>query len=156
MKTSEKVQADILGATRAGNQERLTTLLIVKSALKDKENRKREPLTDAEETQILTDLIEERKELVKSPPKNGEPAAAETNREIAVIEAYLPQATGDEEIRKLVHGVIAHMQKNAAGVKPGPNDMETAEQVAQQWIRAAGLQPDGKLVHEIVKAALAK
>jgi hypothetical protein len=34
--------------------------------------------------------------------------------------------------------------------------MDNAIQVAQQWIRAAGLQADRKLVTEIVKAELAK
>jgi uncharacterized protein len=56
----------------------------------------------------------------------------------------------------LVHRVSVHLQKDAGGVKPGPRDLGTAMQVAQQWIRAAGLRSDGKLVSEIVKAELAK
>ena len=55
-----------------------------------------------------------------------------------------------------MHGVIAHLQKDAGGVKPGPKDLGTAMQVTQQWIRSAGLRSDGKLVSEIVKAELAK
>jgi uncharacterized protein YqeY len=73
-----------------------------------------------------------------------------------MIEGYLPQASGEEDIRKLMHGVIAHLQKDAGGIRPGPMDLGTAMQVAQQWIRAAGLRADGKLVSEIVKAELAK
>ena len=73
-----------------------------------------------------------------------------------MIEAYLPQALGEEEIRKLVHGAIEHLQMDAGGVRPGPRDLGTAMQVAQQWIRAAGLQADRKLVGEIVKAELSK
>lgn len=69
---------------------------------------------------------------------------------------YLPQDAGREKIRKLVHGAIARLQKNAGGIKSGPKDMDTAIQVAQQWIRAAGLQADRNLVSEIVKAELAK
>ena len=69
---------------------------------------------------------------------------------------YLPKDAGRKEIRKLVYGAIAHLQKNAGGIKPGPKDMDAAIQVAQQWIRAAGLQADGKLVREIVKAELVK
>ena len=69
---------------------------------------------------------------------------------------YPPQDARRKEIPKLVHGAIAHLQKNAGGIKPGPKDMDTAIQVAQQWIRAAGLQADRKLLTEIVKAELAK
>ncbi len=157
MKIGEKVQADIVVAMKARDEYRLTTLRMVKSALKNKEIDKREALTDAEETQILTTLIKQRKESVESFKKGGRPELAEKERlEIGMIEAYLPQAAGEEEIRKLVHGVIAHLQKDAGGVRPGPKDLGTAMQVAQQWIRAAGLRADGKLVSEIVKAELAK
>jgi uncharacterized protein len=132
MKISEKVQADIVVAMKARDEHRLTTLRMVESSLKNKEIDKREHLTDAEETQILSTLIKQRKESVESFPKGGMPELAEMEREIAVIEAYLPQVASGEEIRKLVHGVIVHLQKNAGGVKPGPNDLGTAMQVAQQ------------------------
>ena len=57
MKIGEKVQADIVVAMKACDEHRLPTLRMVKSALKNKEIYKREALTDAEETQILTTLI---------------------------------------------------------------------------------------------------
>jgi uncharacterized protein YqeY len=131
MNIGENIQADIVMATKVGDEHTLTTLLMVKSALKG----------------CTAEL----------PPKATEPQPmrAETEREIAAIDAYLPHPEGYEEIRKLVRGAIAHLQKDAGGVKPGAKDMETAIQVAQQWIRAAGLQADRKLVSEIVKAELA-
>jgi uncharacterized protein len=76
--------------------------------------------------------------------------------EIGIMEAYLSRTEGEEEIRKLVHGVIAHLQKDAGGLRPGPKDLDTAIQVAEQWIRAAGLRSDRNLVSEIVKAELTK
>jgi len=157
MKIGEKIQADIVVAMKARDEHRLSTLRMVNSALKNKEIDKREALTDAEETKILTTLIKQRKELVEAFAKGGRPELAEKERvEIGVIEAYLLQPAGEEEIRKLVRAVIAHLQKDAGGVRPGPKDLGTAMQVAQQWIRAAGLQSDGRLVSEIVKAELAK
>ncbi len=157
MTICEKVQADIVVAMKARDEHRLTTLRMVKSVLKNKEIDKREALTEAEEAQILTTLIKQRKESVESFIKGGRPELAEKERlEIGMIEAYLPQAAGEQEIRKLVRGVIAHLEKDAGGVRPGPKDLGTVMQVAQQWIRAAGLQSDGRLVSEIVKAELAK
>jgi uncharacterized protein len=156
MKICDKIDADIVVAMKAHDERRLTTLRVVKSALQNKEVDKHEALTDAEETQILTTLIKERKESAESFAKGGRPELAENEwLEIEMIEAYLPQAAGEEEIRKLVRGAIAHLQKDAGGVRPGPKDLGTAMQVAQQWIRAAGLRPDEKLVSEIVKAELA-
>ena len=157
MSIGAKIQTDIIVAMKAKDEHRLTTLRMVKSALKNKEIDKREALTDAEETQILTTLIKQRKETVEAFTKGRMPELAEkAGLEIGMIEAYLPEAMGEEEIRKLVRGVIAHLQNDAGGVRPGPKDLGTAMQVAQQWIRAAGLRSNGKLVSEIVKAELAK
>ncbi len=157
MKIDEKVQADISAAMKGRDEHTLTALRTMKLALKDKMIEKREALTDVEETEILTTLIKQRRELVEAFTKGGRRELAEKERlEIGIIAAYLPQASGEEDIRKLVHGAIAHLQKDAGGVRPRLRDLGTAMQVAQQWIRAAGLQADRKLVSEIVKAELSK
>jgi uncharacterized protein YqeY len=157
MKIDEKIQADIAIAMKDRDEHWLTTLRMIKLALQNKVIEKREELTDAEETQILTALIKQRRELVEAFTKGGRPELAENERlEIEIIEAYVPQASGEEDVRRLVHGAIAHLQKDAGGVRPGPRDLETAVQVAEQWIRAAGLRADRKMVSEIVKSELSK
>src|ERR1700688_887525 len=99
MTIGEKIQTDIVVAMKARDEHRLSTLRMVKSALKNKEIDKREALTDAEETQILTTLIKQRKELVEEFAKDGRPELAEKERvELGVIEAYLLQPAGEEEI----------------------------------------------------------
>ncbi len=55
MTIGEKIQTDIVTAMKARDEHKLTTLRMVKSALKNKEIDKREKLTDAEETQIPDD-----------------------------------------------------------------------------------------------------
>jgi uncharacterized protein YqeY len=155
MTISTKIQADIITAMKAKDEHRLTTLRMVKSALKNKEIDKREPLTDAEETQILTTLIKQRRESVESFTKGDRPElAAKELAEIAMIEGYLPQAATEEEVRAVVQGAIAHLAEG--GTKPGPKDMGPAMRVVQQRILASGLRADGKLVSELVKAELAK
>jgi uncharacterized protein len=155
MTISERVQAEIIKAMKAKDEHTLTTLRMVKSALKNKEIDKREALTDAEETQILTTLIKQRRESVESFTKGGRPELAEKERlEIAMIEAYLPQAATEEEIRAVVEAAIAHLAE--AGTKPGPKDMGPAMRVVQQRLQASGVRADGKLVSEVLKAELAK
>jgi uncharacterized protein YqeY len=155
MTIGEKVQADIVVAMKAREEHKLTTLRMVKSALKNKEIDKREKLTDAEESQILTTLIKQRKESVDSFTKGGRPElAAKEQAEIAMIEGYLPKAAGEDVIRGVVTGAIATMSEG--GTKPGPKDMGAVMKVVQQRILADGLRADGKLVSEIVKAELAK
>ena len=155
MTISGKIQTDIITAMKAKDEHRLTTLRMVKSALKNREIDKREPLTDAEEAQILTTLLKQRRESVESFTKGGRPELAEKEQtEIAMIEGYLPQAAGEDKIREVVLGAIAHLAEG--GTKPTIKDMGPAMRVVQQRILASGLRADGKLVSDIVKAELSK
>lgn len=150
-----RIQADIITAMKAKDEHRLTTLRMVKSALKNKEIDKREPLTDAEETQILSTLLKQRRESVESFTKGDRPElAAKETAEIAMIEIYMPQAASEDEVRAIIHGAIAHLAEG--GTKPGPKDIGPAMRVIQQRILASGLRADGKMVSEMVKAELSK
>lgn len=149
----KRIQADIVTAMKAKDEHRLTTLRMVKSALKNKEIEKREPLTEAEEAQILTTLVKQRRESVESFTKGGRPELAEKETaEIAMIEAYMPQAASEEEVRTIVRGAIEHLA--VGGAKPGPKDIGPAMRVVQQRILASGLRAEGKMVSEMVKAEL--
>jgi uncharacterized protein YqeY len=155
MTIGERVQADIVVAMKAKEEHKLTTLRMVKSALKSKEIDKRDKLTDAEEQQILTTLIKQRKESVESFMKGGRPELAEKEQlEVVMIENYLPKAATDDVIREVVIGAIDTLTKD--GARPGPKEMGTVMKVVQQRIFADGLRADGKIVSEIVKAELAK
>jgi len=155
MTIAQRVEADIVTAMKARDEHKLTTLRMVKSALKNKAIDKRADLTDAEESQILATLIKQRRESVESFTKGNRPELAEKERtEIGIIETYLPKEAGEDEIRQVVQGAIAHLAEG--GTKPGPRDMGAAMKVVQQRILANGLRADGKLVSEIVKAELAK
>ena len=155
MSIGEKIQADIVVAMKARDEHKLTTLRMVKSALKNKEIDKREALTDAEESQILTTLLKQRRESVEQFTKGNRPELAEKERvEITMIEGYLPKAAGEDEIRAVVKGALSHLSHD--GSKLGPKDLGTAMRVVQQRLLASGVWADGKLVSEIVKTELAK
>jgi len=156
MSISEKINADIITAMKAREEHRLTTLRMVKSALRSKEIDKRQPLTDAEQTAILSTLLKQRRESVESFTKGDRPElAAKEQAEIVMIEAYMPQAAGDDQVREIVQAAIAHLAASG-GAKPGPRDMGAAMKLVQQRIQATGLRADGKIVSELVKAELAK
>jgi uncharacterized protein YqeY len=156
MSISEKINADIITAMRAHDEHRLLTLRMVKSALRSKEIDKRQPLTDVEQTAILSTLLKQRRESVDSFTKGNRPElAAREQAEIGMIEAYMPQAAGEDQVREIVIAAIAQLAETT-GQKPGPRDMGAAMKLVQQHIQATGLRADGKLVSELVKAELAK
>jgi len=155
MAITEQIGKDIITAMKAKEELRLTTLRMAKTALKNKEIDKRQPLTDAEEQQILTTLIKQRKDAAEQFAKGGRPELAEKEQaEIVIIEAYLPKQSSDEEVLAVVQGAISTLAE--AGNKPGPKDMGAAMKIIQQRIAASGLHADNKRVSEMVKAELAK
>ena len=121
------MEKDIVAAMRAKEEHRLTTLRMMKSALKNKAIEKREPLTEQEETQILTTMIKQRKESVESFTKGGRPELAEKEAlEIGMIEDYLPQSASEDEVLAVVRGAIAHMAGGGGAPRPGPKDLGAA------------------------------
>jgi uncharacterized protein YqeY len=146
----QQVEKDIIAAMKAHEAERLSTLRMVKTAFKNKEIEKREPLTDAETQQILTTLIKQRRESVEQFTKGNRPElAAKEQAEIALIEGYMPKAAGEDEIKKLVDEVLAAHDF-------GPKDMGAAMKAVQAKIQAGGLRADGRQVSDIVKTKLSK
>ena len=154
---SERINTDIITAMKARAEAKVTTLRMVKSALRSKEIDKREPVTEAEEQSILTTLIKQRREAAEQFTKGGRPELAEKEREeIGYIEMYLPQQAKEDDIRPIVLGAIAHVAKDNGGQRPGPKDMGPTMRVVQQRILASGLFVDTKTVSTMVKAELAK
>jgi uncharacterized protein len=156
MSIGEKINADIITALKAREEHRLTTLRMMKSALKSKEIDKRAALSEAEELAVLSTLLKQRRESVESFTKGNRPELAQKEQvEIDLIETYMPQAAGEEQIREIVQAAIAHMA-GEGGSKPGPRDMGAAMKIVQQRILASGVRADGKVVADMVKAELAK
>lgn len=154
MSLTDKVQQDMVAAMKAREVDRLSTLRMMKSALKNKEIDKRAPLTDAEAEQVLVTMVKQRRDSIEQFTKGNRMDLVEKEAaEISVIESYLPKSASEEDIRGIVEAVIAEM--SATGSRPTPRDMGSVMKAAQTRFQAAGLRADGKLVSEQVKAGLA-
>src|SRR5580658_8330495 len=154
MSLVEQIHEDMVCAMKQRSVDRLSTLRMVKSALKNKEIDQRSPVTDAQALQVLTTLIKQRRDSIEQFTKGNRPELAEKEAaEIVVIEEYMPKSAGDEELRGLVSETLAELR--AQGAQPGPKDMGTVMKAVQVRIQASGLRADGRLVSEMVKAALA-
>ena len=154
MSLAEKIHLDMVSAMKQRAAERLSTLRMVVTALKNKEIEQRTPVTDAQAGQILTTLIKQRKDSIEQFTKGNRPELAEKEAaEITVIEEYMPKAAGEEELRELVTSTVAELR--AQGAQLGTKDMGTVMKAAQAKIQASGLRADGRVVSDLVKAALA-
>jgi len=149
MAITEQVQKDMIAAMKAREELRLSTLRMVRTALKNKEIDKRAPLEEREAQQILQTLIKQRKDSIEAFVKGGRQELADKEQaEIVIIESYLPQAAGEEEITATVKATIAEMGT------PTLTDMGTVMKNVMAKFAAAGSRVDGKLVSDTVKREL--
>ncbi len=115
MSLVEKIHEDMVGAMKQRAAERLSTLRMVKAALKNKEIEQRSPVTDAQALLVLTTLINQRKDSIEQFTKGNRPELAEKEAaEITVIEEYMPKVAGDEELRQLVTSTLAELRAQGA------------------------------------------
>jgi len=146
----EQIQKDITTAMKARDEQRLSTLRMVKSALHLRQVEKMAPLDDKESQAVLSTLIKQRKESVEQFTKGGRQEMADKEAaEIVLIETYLPKAAGEADIIAGVKATIAEMGS------PTMKDMGTVMKNAMARFNAAGMRVDGKVVSEAVKRELA-
>jgi uncharacterized protein len=147
----DQIQKDIVAAMKAREEQRLSTLRMVKTALKNREIDKMAPLDEKESQQVLSTLIKQRKDSVEQFTKGGRQEMADKEAaEIKMIEAYLPKEAGEAEIVTGVRAAIAEMTP-----APAMKDMGTVMKAAMARFAAAGMRVDGKVVSEAVKKELA-
>jgi hypothetical protein len=151
MSMIEQIQKDITQAMKARDEQRLSTLRMVKTALKNREIEKMAPLDDKESQQVLSTLIKQRKDSIEQFTKGGRQDMADKEAaEIKLIETYLPEAASEEQMVEGVKAVIAEMGS------PTVKDMGTVMKNAMARFAAAGVRVDGKQVSEVVKRELSK
>ncbi len=149
MTISERVQQDMVAAMKAREETRLSTIRMIKTAIKNKEIDKRAPLDDQEAMAVLNTMIKQRKESIEQFTKGNRPELAKKEAaEITLIEGYLPQAVGADEIEAKVKETIAEMGS------PTMKDMGAVMKNVMAKFAASGARVDGKQVNEAVRKAL--
>ena len=142
----ETIDGDIKGAMKSGAKDKVSALRMLSAALKNKQIEKRAPLTDGEVVDTVRSLIKQRKDSIEQFAKGGrQDLVDKETAEVAILEVYLPQQMGREEIEKLVRQVIG--QTGAQGAK----DMG---KVMKALVPLLAGRADNKLVSELVKGAL--
>ena len=87
--------------------DRLSTLRMVKTALKNREIEKMAALTDEEALKILQSLVKQRRDSIEQYKSAGRAELAEKEAaEITVIEQYLPAALDEAAVARVVEDVI--------------------------------------------------
>jgi uncharacterized protein YqeY len=118
MSLKDTITDDMKAAMRAKEADRLSTIRMLLAAIKQKEVDERVTLDDAAVVGIVDKLIKQRKDSITAFEQAGRTDLVDKeSAELAVLQAYLPQRLGAEEIAAEVNRIVAEL-----GAK-GPGDM---------------------------------
>ncbi|MDM0113314.1 GatB/YqeY domain-containing protein [Variovorax sp. J22R133] len=146
MSLKDQITEDMKTAMRAKDSERLGTIRLLLAALKQKEVDERVELDDAMVVAIVDKLVKQRKDSVAAFTQGGRIDLADKEAaEIKVLEVYLPQRMGADEIAAEVKAIVAELGAS------GPGDM--GKVMGAVKTRLAG-KADMGAVSAAVKAAL--
>jgi len=116
----ERLTNEVKAAMKAGDRERLSTLRLVQSAIKDRDIANRGAGKDAagddEILQLLAKMVKQREESAKAFEDGGRPVlAAKEREEIAVIRDFMPKQMDQAETEAAIRKAVA--ETGAAGIK---------------------------------------
>ena len=130
MSLKDRITEDMKAAMRAKDSERLGTIRMITAAIKQREVDERITLDDVQVTSVIEKMIKTRKESVAQFQAGGrDDLVARENKEIALLQAYLPEQLSDAELDALVAQAIA--ESGATSIKEMGKAMALLKQKAQ-------------------------
>jgi uncharacterized protein YqeY len=149
MSLEQQLSADIAAAMKARETVKLGTFRMLKTALTNKSIEKGRPLEAAEELQVVSALVKQRRDSIEQFTAGNRPElAAREQAEIEVLETLLPPPATSEDIAAAVEQAIS--ESGAAG----PKDMGKVMKLVMAGL--AGKSVDGKAVSDAVKGRLSR
>ena len=143
----DRINEDLKSAMKSKDSDRLSTLRMVKTALKNREIDKMGALTDEESIKVLQSLVKQRRDSIEQYQQAGRIDLAEKEAaELKTIEEYLPAALDEAAIARVVEETIA--ETGAGSMK------EMGAVMKAVMAKLAGQTVDGKVVNQIVKSKL--
>lgn len=146
MSLTENLNTAMKEAMKAKDSLRLSAIRLIRSAIKNREIEERRELDDQGVIAVLSTLAKQRRDSVDAyRQSNREDLAEKEEKELAVIQEFLPRPLTEDEIRTLIDEAVA--ESGASGMKDMGKVMKSV--TAKTTGRA-----DGRLVSELVKARL--
>jgi uncharacterized protein YqeY len=141
------IEDEIKEAMKARDADRRDALRLILNALKNSEKDLQRPLSEDEELQVLQRERKRRVEAAEAFRSGGREQQAEAEeRELAVLEEFMPAPLSEEELEDIVDDVIAEVGATSMG--------DLGRVMADVMPQIAG-RADGSVVSQIVREKLA-
>jgi uncharacterized protein len=141
------IEDEIKEAMRARDAERRDALRLIVNALKGSEKELQRPLSDDEELQVLQRERKKRVEAADAFRAGGrEEQAATEERELSILEEFMPEPLSEDEIEEIIDDAIAEV---------GATSMADLGRVMADVMPQVAGRADGSTVSQIVREKLA-
>lgn len=103
----ERIMIDLKNAMKNQNRDILNVVRMVKGAIQLEEINKKRELNDEEMVAVISKQIKTRKETIADLEKSGRTdLIKQTQREISILERYMPAMMSEEEINQTIDTVF--------------------------------------------------
>lgn len=150
MSLEEQIQADMKSALKSGHKFELNTLRSLLAQIKDERIRLRpeRPLNDDDVLRVAQQAVKKRRESVELYIQGKRMDLAEKEqKEISILQKYLPEQLSEQEISKIVAEVIDQL---------GATSIRDLGKVMGPLMGRLKGKADGKLVQSIVRNMLSQ
>ncbi|MDN5330989.1 MAG: uncharacterized protein PWP45_214 [Tepidanaerobacteraceae bacterium] len=146
MSIKEKLNEDLKKALKEGQKERLSVIRMAKAAIIKEEKDRMHELNDDEAIEVISREVKKRKEAKEEYERLGRSDKAdELQREIEILQEYLPLQLTEEELEEIVKKTISEI---------GAKDLKDLGMVMKAVLPQVKGRADGKAVNAIVKKLL--
>lgn len=148
MSRLDELNQDMKIAMKAKDKEKLSTIRMLKSALQNEQINKGDELTDEDELTILSREKKQRVESLNEFKAAGrDDLVVKLEKEIGIVDTYLPAQLSEEDIREIVQDTVEQTQSSS---------MKDMGKVMGALMPKVKGKADGNLVNSIVKEELNK
>jgi uncharacterized protein YqeY len=142
-----EIEGELKDAMKARDAERRDALRLILNALKSSEKELQRPLSEDEELQVLQRERKRRVEAAEAFRAGGRDEQAESEeRELDVLEEFMPEPLSEDEIDEIVDDVIAEV---------GATSMADLGRVMADVMPQIAGRADGSVVSQVVREKLA-
>jgi uncharacterized protein YqeY len=142
-----RLEEELKQARLARDEERRDALSLLVSALKSAEKELQRPLTDDESLQVLQRERKRRHEAAEAFRSGGrDEQAAGEERELAILQEFMPEPLSEEELESIVDDAIAEV---------GATSMRDIGRVMADVMPQVSGRADGSMVSQLVREKLA-
>jgi uncharacterized protein len=142
-----RIEDELKAAMRARDQERTDTLRMTLASLRSAEKELQRPLKDDEELQVLQRERKRRTEAAEAFREGDRSTQAEKEeRELAVIEEFMPEPMTEEDIERIIDDAIA---------ETGATSLRDLGRVMADVMPQVSGRADGSMVSQLVREKLA-